>query len=162
MGLLIDEIISGPGEGGRLRPLSRERVTAALDAEQWSYSIDEDGDIGGGWEYASFFFFVNGDHSELLCIRGTWRGILDAADYGRAIELCNEWNSEKFWPKTYARPDESGTIRIHIEHNVDFEQGVSDGQLTQQLICAVDTGMVFFEQVNEVFPEVWERYRPTE
>lgn len=38
------------------------------------------------------------------------------------------------------------------EHNADFEQGITDGRLGQQLQCAISTSMAFFEQVNEVLP----------
>ncbi|MBL3700082.1 YbjN domain-containing protein [Leucobacter luti] len=151
-----------PAFGGPdwLAPLSKERVMAGLAREGWEYSVDIDGDIGGGWEYGSFYFFINGEHDELLCVRGAWRGQLDGQDLGRALEVCNAWNAEKLWPKTYARADEEGMIRIHTEHNVDYEQGITDAQLSQQLICAVNTGMSFFEHLNEQFPAVWEQYRP--
>ncbi len=160
MGFFSKDAASAPGGDGGLAPLSKDRVKAGLEREGWSYGVDSDGDIGGGWEFASFYFFVNGKDDELLCIRGTWRGQLDSADLGKAIELCNNWNAEKLWPKTYARADEEGVVRLHTEHNVDYEQGITDGQLSQQLICAVNTGMSFFENLNENFPDVWEKYKP--
>ena len=43
-------------------------------------------------------------------------------------------------------------MRIHTEHNVDYEQGITDGQLSQQLICAINTGMSFYEQLNDGVP----------
>jgi len=149
------------GTGG-LSPLSTARIKAAMEREGWAYGVDEDGDVGGGWEYGTFLFLVTGDQDELLSIRGTWRGELELADFTKAVELCNAWNADQLWPKTYARFDEEGALHIHAEHNVDFEQGVTDGQLSQQLICAVNTAMVFFEHVNEAFPAVWERFRPEE
>lgn len=145
-----------------LAPLSKDRIKVALEAEQWSYSVDSDGDIGGGWEYASFYFFVNGDSDELLCIRGTWRGQLESDQLLPALEAANTWNSDKLWPKTYVRPDEDGMLRMHAELNIDFEQGVSDGQLRQQLLCMINTAMAYFEDLNERFPEVWEKYKPAE
>lgn len=160
MGFFTKDETPTPGGGEALAPLSKDRIKAGLEREGWSYGVDSDGDIGGGWEYASFYFFVNGKDDELLCIRGTWRGQLPGTELGRAIELCNAWNSEKLWPKTYARLDEEGNVRVHTEHNVDYEQGITDGQLSQQLICAVNTGMSFFEQINEAYPAVWEQYKP--
>lgn len=153
---------STPALGGpeSLEPLSKERVKAALDREGWTYGVDEDGDIGGGWEAASFYFFVTGENDELFCVRGAWRGQLEGSEFTRAIELCNEWNSQKLWPKTYARFDDEGAVRLHTEHNIDFEQGASDGQLSQQLLCAINTANGFYQGLNEIFPEVWEKYRP--
>ncbi|WP_025134828.1 YbjN domain-containing protein [Leucobacter sp. PH1c] len=160
MGFFTKDSTPAVGGGNGLTPISKERIKAGLERAGWSYSVDTDGDIGGGWEYASFFFFLSGKEEELLCIRGSWRGKLPAELLGQAIETCNSWNAEKLWPKTYARLDDEGLVRIHTEHNVDYEQGITDGQLDQQLLCAVNTGMSFYEQVNEVFPEIWAEYKP--
>lgn len=153
---------STPSLGGaeNLQPISKDRVKAALEREEWNYGVDEDGDIGGGWEAASYYFFVTGQNEELFCIRGAWRGILPATEFGHALELCNAWNSQKLWPKTYARLDDEGMVRVHTEHNIDFEQGASDGQLSQQLLCAINTGNAFYDSLNEAYPEVWEKVNP--
>ncbi|MCW2287546.1 YbjN domain-containing protein [Leucobacter luti] len=160
MGFFTKDTTPVAGGPDGLAPLSKDRIKAALESEGWSYSVDSDGDIGGGWEYGSFYFFTNGEQGELLCIRGSWRGKLEASDMGLALQACNSWNAEKLWPKTYARPDEEGMIRIHTEHNVDYEQGITDGQLSQQLVCAINTGMSFYEHLNELFPAVWAEYKP--
>lgn len=151
-----------PGLGSRLAPLSPDRIKAALDRAGWSYSVGADGDISGSWEYGSLFFFLNGNNGELLCVRGVWRGMLDDSHYLRALELCNEWNSERIWPKTYLGRDDEGMVRINTELNVDYEHGLTDDQLLQHLVCAVNTSMGFFEYVNETFPEEWEKYRTEE
>lgn len=146
--------------GAGLVPLTKDRIKAGLERAGWSYNVDSDGDIGGGWEYASFYFFATGDDNELMCVRGSWRGQLPGDQFGRALEICNDWNADKLWPKTYARVDDEGAVRLHTEHNVDFEQGLTDEQLSQQLLCAVNTSMAFYESVNEAFPEVWAQYNP--
>ncbi len=148
------------GKAASLVPLSSQRIGHALEAQGWSYTVDADGDIGGGWEYGSFYFFTGGDDDEVLSVRGSWRGQLDPGEFVAAVEVCNEWNAERLWPKTYARRDESGMVRFHTEHNVDFEHGLSDAQLDQQVVCAVDTGIAFYERLNERFPATWEKYRP--
>lgn len=145
---------------GGLAPLSKDRIKASLEAAGWSYNVDSDGDIGGGWEFGSFYFFVNGNDGELLCVRGFWRGKLEEADYAKALEVANDWNREKLWPKTYVARDDEGLVRINTEHNVDYEHGLTDEQLSQHLLCVINTSMAFFERVNEVFPEAWEKYKP--
>lgn len=144
MGFFTQDASSNTGAAGGLAPLSKDRVKAALEAAGWSYTVDGDGDIGGGWEYGSFFFFVNGNEQELLCVRGYWRGRLEEADYARALELCNTWNAEKLWPKTYVGRDEEGAVRVNTEHNVDYEAGLTDAQLSQHLVCTINTSMAFF------------------
>lgn len=97
-----------------------------------------------------------------MCVRGFWRGKLEESDYVKALEVCNEWNSEKIWPKTYLERDSEGRIRVNAELNVDYEHGLTDDQLRQHLVCAINTSMTFFEHVNETFPEVWAQFESEE
>lgn len=147
---------------GTLAPLSKDRIKAALEAEGFSYSVDSDGDIGGGWEYGTFYFFVQGNSDELLCIRGAWRARLSAESFTQAAMLCNQWNMEKLWPKTYARlvGDNEEEVMIFTELNIDLEQGATEDMLKQQINCAVSTSMQFFESMNEAFPAEWEKAKP--
>lgn len=149
-----------PSAAGALPPLSKDRIKAALERSGWSYSVDSDGDIGGGWEEFSAYFFINGNSEEFLCVRATWRGKLEEADRLAALQACNEWNRDRIWPKVYVRDDDEGMIRVHAEHNVDYEFGLTDDQLSQHIICAINTSGGFFTHLNEVFPAVWEKYRP--
>ena len=160
MGFFTKDSTPSPDGTDGLAPLSKDRIKHGLEAQGWSYSVDSDGDIGGGWEYASFYFMLNGKEDELLCIRGNWRGQLVSDEFANIAMICNNWNAERLWPKVYARTDDEGIVRVHTEHNVDFEQGITDGQLGQQLQCAISTSMAFFEQVNEAYPEVWAKYKP--
>lgn len=160
MGFFTKDATPAATPSGGLAPLSKDRIRHALERAEWSYSVDSDGDIGGGWEYGSFYFFVNGNQDELLCVRGHWRGQLADREYAQIVDTCNTWNAQKLWPKTYAVRDDEGVVRVVTEHNVDYEHGVSDEQLTQHLLCAVNTSMAFFEHVNETFPEAWEQAKP--
>lgn len=161
MGFFTKDTLPEPGLPGALAPLSKDRVKAALERQGWAYSVDADGDIGGGWEYGFFYFFVSGKQDEILHLRGTWRAQLTVAELARATEVCNTWSIEKLWPKVYVREAE-GIVRIHTELNVDYEHGLTDDQLQQHLLCGIETSMSFFEHLNETFPEAWEQFRPEE
>ena len=91
MGFFTKDSTPSPDGADGLAPLSKDRIKHGLEAQGWSYSVDSDGDIGGGWEYASFCFMLNGKEDELLCIRGSWRGQLVADEFaniaGRSSEL---------------------------------------------------------------------------
>lgn len=143
-----------------LAPLTKDRIKSVLERLEIAYSVDSDGDVGAGWEAGSFFFLVEGQSEELLCVRGQWRARLTPSEYGQAIEVCNDWNRETRWPKTYARHADEDTVAINAELNIDFEQGVTDEQLQQQIQCVVSTGLSFFDKLNETFPAAWEQYRP--
>jgi len=143
----------GDGAGAALEPLSKARIQAALEAKGWTYKVDADGDIGGGWEDGYFYFFQTGKQSEILLVRGTWYPSLDKDDFDKALAVANKWNLDKLWPKVYARITDEGDVRFHGEHIVDYEHGVTDDQLLQHLITVVSAGCEFFEHLNQEFPE---------
>ena len=144
-----------PGESAAsvLEPLTKARIQAALESKGWTYKVDSDGDIGGGWEDGFFYFFTTGRQQEILLVRGTWYPTLPAADYEKAAEIANQWNLDKLWPKVYARRNDDGDVRLHGEHIVDYEHGLTDEQLLQHLVTVISAGCEFFEHLNEQFPE---------
>lgn len=146
------------GDDAVLARLTKERVAAVLESIGWRYTVDDEGDIRGGWEYGSFFFLVDDEADALLCVRGYRRGRLGASEYSRALELCNLWNADRLWPKTFVGRDDDGSLRLNAEHTVDYDPGVTDEQLAQHLRCAVGTSMAFFSTLNDAFPEAWARH----
>lgn len=138
--------------GSGLAPISKERIKQALESQGWAYRVDSDGDISGGWEDGFFWFFLNGDAEEILLVRGTWYPALSPADLPQATEVCQEWNRDRLWPKVYPRVSDEGELRLHAEHVVDYEHGLTDEQLRLHLTTAVNTGCQFFEHLNSVFP----------
>ena len=77
-----------------------------------------------------------------------WCGALD-----RLVDLCNDWNRDKLWPKTYVTVDDAGAVRVRTELNIDMEYGASDLQLKQSLDCGIATSMSFFESLDKKFPD---------
>lgn len=144
------------GASTQLAPLSKERIKAALESKGWSYKVDADGDIAGGWENGVFWFLVEGQQQEILMTRGIWYGKLTEAELAKAADVAAEWNREKFWPKTFARLNDEGVVRVFGEHVVDYEHGLTDEQLVQHLLTIVGTGEEFFARLNEAFPEAAE------
>lgn len=150
---------NGDAPAGGLQPLTLDRIRYTLDAQGWKWTIDEDGDIAGGWEDGVYFFFVRGEEGEILYARGQWRGQLDEADFPTALETCNEWNSSHFWPKAYAARLEDGGVGIVSELAVDYEHGLTDAQLQQHLRCLVGTSENFFTSLADTFPQAAAAYR---
>ncbi|MBI9115495.1 YbjN domain-containing protein [Sanguibacter suaedae] len=130
-----------------LTPLTRDRIEEFLTANDWSYGIDPDGDIGGQWDDNLFYFFVMGDAEEVLQVRGRWKHSFPSS---RAVEfavLLNEFNRDVIWPKLYARAEETGELGIYSEVSTDLEHGVSDDQLGQLLSCGLFTSLRAFESL---------------
>lgn len=138
----------------QLSPLSLDRVKQVLDSMQLKYQIDDDGDIIAGFEQGFFYFFIRGNSQEILHVRGTWYGVLPKERHAGLTGICEQWNRDKIWPKVYptVRSTE-GDYTLVAEHTVDYEHGLTDDQLRQHLMCAIDTSNRFFSEASEIFPE---------
>ncbi|MBE7698911.1 YbjN domain-containing protein [Oerskovia sp. Sa1BUA8] len=143
-----------PDDAGLARnaPLSRDRVEAFLSGKGWHYGIDDDGDLGGGWDGNVFYFFVQGDEQEILQVRGRWHRTLPAEEHVGAVMLANDFNQRKVWPKVFCRL-EGERVAFYTEVATDLEFGVADDQLAQLVECGLYTGLQFFEQLDERFPD---------
>ncbi len=146
-----DEVDEPAGEPPS--PLSRARVEQWLEAAGFSYFVDSDGDVGGLWHGWLFYFLVLGDDSQVLQVRGQWHRDLTIERLEDVLELCNGWNAERIWPKTYVRVRDDGTVVVCAEVTVDVGHGVSDEQLDQLLQCGLSTGSMFFEHLDSTFPD---------
>ncbi|CAM5784677.1 type III secretion system chaperone family protein [Cellulomonas persica] len=140
-----------PGQPA-LEPLSKERVTACLDARGLNYGIDDDGDIGGYWDGHLFYFFLMGESGEYLQARGRWNRKVAIDQLDALNRHVNEWNATRLWPKGYVR-DEGDEVGVYAEHTVDYEHGVSDEQIDLQLACSVATSLQLFEYLDEQYPQ---------
>lgn len=134
-------------------PLTQERVKAFLESREWRYFVDSDGDLGGNWDGKPFYFFLLGEKQEILQVRGRWNRTLPAHSEGQFALVANEVNRDKIWPKVYCRV-EGDALAVYTEVSVDLEFGVADDQLGQILDCGLSTGLRFFDQLDERFPDV--------
>ena len=146
-GLLADHV----GADDALAPLSRDRVTDWLERSGFSYFVDSDGDVGGLWHGWLFYFLVLGERSEVLQVRGQWHRDLTIDRLGEILEVCNEWNAERIWPKTYVRVRDDGSVVVCAEVTVDVGSAVGEAQLDQLLQCGLSTGSMFFEHLDTTF-----------
>ncbi|MDR1118797.1 MAG: YbjN domain-containing protein [Bifidobacteriaceae bacterium] len=135
-------------------PLTRDRIEAALTAEDWSYQIDSDGDIGGLWQSNIFYFFLYGDQHEILQVRGRWHQDLPINLRSSVRDLIDTWHFEKIWPKAYTTVDDSGRLWVLAEHAVDWENGVTDDQLRLTLRCSITTTLSLFRRLQERFVHI--------
>ncbi|WP_448060081.1 YbjN domain-containing protein [Cellulomonas hominis] len=132
-------------------PLTHQRIVDALEAQGYTYGVDNDGDIGGYWDDHLFYFFRMGSDSEYLQVRGRWSRRVDPSRIDELARETNEWNAQKLWPKVYVRV-EGDQLGVYSEHTVDYEKGLTDDQLDLHLACGVSTSLQFFAHLDEVFP----------
>jgi len=138
---------TGPG----LAPLSQQRVIDQLDAKNFTYSLDDDGDLGGIWDDHVFYFFLLGADREFLQVRGRWAREVGLDQVPALLAAVNAWNTDKLWPKAYVRVD--GTdVGVYAEHVVDYEHGLTDQQLELHMACGISTTLQLFEHLDELYP----------
>ncbi len=134
-------------------PLSIARIVDWFEENGFSYFIDNDGDLGGLWRGRLFYFFMFGDRSEILQVRGQWNREVSIERLEEVLEACNEWNADRIWPKAYVRVRDNGMVHIISEVATDLEHGVSDAQLAQLLHCGLSTGSMLFDAIDEMYPD---------
>src|SRR3712207_9526794 len=84
------------------------------------------GDLGGLWRGRLFYFFMFGDRSEILQVRGQWKREASIERLEEGLEACNEWNADRIWPKAYVRVRDNGMGHVIAEVATDLEHGVTD------------------------------------
>jgi hypothetical protein len=134
-------------------PLSRDRIMAWLERSGFAYFTDSDGDVGGLWHGRLFYFLVLGEHDEVLQVRGQWHREATIERLEAILESCNTWNADRIWPKAYARVRDDGSVVVCADMTVDVEHGVTDDQLEQLLQCGLTTGSMFFDALDEEYPD---------
>lgn len=151
---ILASTIGPDGAGGPApAPLTRERIVDWLTGAGFSYFVDSDGDVGGLWHGWLFYFLALGDHGEVLQVRGQWHRVLTIERLEEILEVCNEWNAERIWPKAYVRVRDDGAVVVCADVTVDVEHGATDDQLDQLLQCGLTTGSMFFEHLDERYPD---------
>ena len=134
-------------------PLTVARIVEWFESNQFNYFLDNDGDLGGLWRGRLFYFFLFGDDSEILQVRGQWNREVAIERLADVLEACNEWNADRIWPKAYVRVRDNGMVHIISEVATDLEQGVTDAQLSQLLHCGLSTGNMLFDAIDELYPD---------
>jgi len=134
-------------------PLTVARIVEWFEANQFNYFLDNDGDLGGLWRGRLFYFFLFGDDSEILQVRGQWNREVAIERLEEVLEACNEWNADRIWPKAYVRVRDNGRVHVVSEVATDLEHGVTDAQLAQLLHCGLSTGSMLFDAIDEMYPD---------
>jgi hypothetical protein len=134
-------------------PLAPARIARWMSGNGFSYFVDNDGDLGGLWRGRLFYFFLFGEREEILQVRGQWHRELAIERLEEILELCNEWNADRIWPKAYARVRDNGRVHVVSEVAVDFEHGATDEQLSQTLYCGLSTATMLFDALDEHYPD---------
>ncbi|QIK83283.1 YbjN domain-containing protein [Sanguibacter sp. HDW7] len=142
-----------PNTGPVPLPLTREMVQGILDAHEFHYVTDDDGDFGGNWDEHRVWFMLMGDKEEIFQVRGTWSRSVEPEHKATLLRALNEWNRERVFPKMYARVNtETDLLDVHAESSTDLEHGVTAEQLDVILMSGLETAMMAFEHLDTQAP----------
>ncbi|WP_194948152.1 YbjN domain-containing protein [Actinomyces trachealis] len=130
-------------------PLTVERIAALFKERDYVFFIDSDGDLGGTWEDATFYFLLHGENKEVLHVRAQYPGTVDVAYLEKVREVMEASHRSRPWPKAFYRIDDDGDIRVYAAHTVDYEHGVTDAQILQHVDCAIGSILHLFASLNE-------------
>lgn len=131
--------------------LTRERVGAYLTRRGYTFRLDEDEDITGTWDGNRFWFLLLGAQQEILQVRGRWHRPLPESARLAALQIINDWNRERIWPKAYLRSEPTG-LALYTEVSVDFTPGATQDQLEQMVACGLGTSIQLFSSVSALLP----------
>jgi hypothetical protein len=134
-------------------PLTTQRLTRWFTDHGYTYFVDADGDVGGVWRGRLFYFFLFGERTEILQVRGQWNREFAIERLTEVLDVCNEWNADKIWPKAYVRVRDDGMVHATCEVATDLEHGVTDDQLGQLLHCGLTSASLFFDALDHLYPD---------
>ena len=86
-------------------------------------------------------------------MRGQWHREVAIERLEEVLDVCNEWNADRIWPKAYVRVRDNGLVHVVSEVATDLEHGATDAQLSQMLFCGLSTGSMFFDALDERYPD---------
>ena len=95
----VERIIPTSGEDV-VQPLSADRIAAYLRAKELMFNRDDDGDVFINFDGNGFVLLATGEKREILVVRGAWQVTAPIEMRDRLVDLCNDWNRDKLWPKT--------------------------------------------------------------
>lgn len=132
-------------------PATLDRIQSLLADAGWKTGVDDEGDVFGVWDGHLFYFFLMGERTEILQVRGRYAGTVPLGAGAEIGPYLDAYNRDRIWPKVYSRTD-SSEVGVYTEVSTDLEHGVADDQLDQLLRCGLFTGLQFFESLAEAFP----------
>lgn len=136
------------------RALSIERVAEDLRRRDISFAVtDQTGDLTTMWGTRTFVLAAVGSPVGILQVRGQWNREASIEHLDEILTFCNEWNAQRFWPKTYAQVRDDGAVMVRAENAHDLHDGVNDAQLAQLISSALVTTGTFFAGLDSRFPD---------
>lgn len=142
-------------DAATLAPISRERICTALESLEVNFGTDEDGDLISGFNGNPCWFGLTGPEDALtaLSFHTRWHPVIDPDQLPEALSAVNEWNSSQLFPRAMCINGEDENLLFVADYLQDYEFGVTDRQLCNDLSIAITTALNFYDFLAELFPE---------
>jgi hypothetical protein len=124
-------------------------VEQLLDEFGLRHQIDEDGDLVVRWEKCSIYFFLYGQHHEMLQARMYLNRRFSVDTRATLTLLLDEWNRTKLFPKAFTILPDDGMVGICAEQCYDFEAGATRGQFKYAIGIWIDTLLRFSDWLED-------------
>lgn len=127
-------------------PVTRDRVASYLGSRGYTFRLDDDGDLTGTWDGNRFWFMLLGTDEDIIQVRGRWHRPLPESDRVTTLQIVNDWNRDRIWPKAYLR-SENRALSLYTEHSVDFGPGATQAQIDETLAGGLGNSLQLFASV---------------
>ena len=126
--------------------VTRDRLASYLGSRGYTFRLDEDGDITGTWDGNRFWFMLLGVDKDIIQVRGRWHRPFAESNRVATLQIVNDWNRDRIWPKAYVRR-ENGALSLYTEHSVDFGPGATQDQIDETLAGGLGSSLQLFASV---------------
>lgn len=126
--------------------VTRDRLASYLGSRGYTFRLDDDGDITGTWDGNRFWFMLLGVDKDIIQVRGRWHRPLAESNRVATLQIVNDWNRDRIWPKAYVRR-ENGALSLYTEHSVDFGPGATQDQIDETLAGGLGNALQLFASV---------------
>jgi len=136
--------------------VTRDRLASYLGSRGYTFRLDEDGDITGTWDGNRFWFMLLGVDKDIIQVRGRWHRPLAESNRVATLQIVNDWNRDRIWPKAYVRR-ENGALSLYTEHSVAFGPAATADQIDETLAGGLGNSLQLFASVAaSLRPQVYE------
>lgn len=132
-------------------PLTSRRIGEVLSHHDFTYRVDEDGDLTGLWDGHPFWFMLRGETGEVLQVLGQWSVPVPESARMAVLQAVNDWNRDQVLPKAYLRAEEE-SLTLYADHAIILQGGATDEQLDQILLGTLGTTLRLFNALTGQLP----------
>jgi len=141
-----------------IEKFTHDMIKKYLDSKDLRYLRDRDDDflvqfgyddrVGGSLDV---WLMAEGPQKTIYHIRVSCDRPVAKADWGKAINLCNTWNKERRWPKSYLvvrDPSTDSHGSIYVEEQINLESGIHQELLDDFTDTTIATAFAFWEWLH--------------